>query len=434
MAADLKEITDSKESGDYTTYMFDIINKVIKEAGCRIPCSANERKGATIIAEEMKQMCDEVDVEAFEIAPNAFLGWIRLDVGIILISYLLYFLTSLFQSPIVKVVFYVISTAIVIVGVLILWEEFFNYKEFTDKWYKKQKSQNVIGKIHGAGETKRVIIFSGHIDSAIRFNLLEYFHYLYPIICFLGIFTFFIWAGASIYNLVFAVFGQMGVIDEFFKYLFMISLPAIILLFFFLPLSEKEQNTVPGAVDNLSAIAIVLALGKYLKEHPEFVPSNTEIRLIGFGCEEAGLRGAYRYVEMHSKELKALDTFMINMDGIQDERFLKIMEIEPTTRTVHSKELTNILFEAGQLTGVKITKMGKDFMDQFIGLISGGTDAAAFSKAKIKATSVVGMNFIQAGNYYHQTKDTPDKIRPESLNKMLKLLVKSIELIDSKKK
>ncbi len=433
MAVEIKENGPSNVSDDFTKYMFGIINKIINEAGCRIPCSINERKGATIVAEEMKQIADEVNVEEFEIAPNAFLGWIRLDVGFILISYLLYFLASLFQSPIVKVVLYVISTAIILVGVVIIWEEFFNYREFTDKWYKKEKSQNVIGKIRGPGETKRLIIFSGHIDSAIRFNLLEYFHYLYPILCFLGLFTFFIWTGASLYNLVFAVLGQMGVIDTLFKYLSLISLPAIVLLFFFLPLSEKQKNSVPGAVDNLSAIAIVLAVGKYLKEHPEFVPSNTEIRLIGFGCEEAGLRGAYRYVEMHSKELRELDTYVINMDGIQDERFLKIMEIEPTTRTLHSKELTDILFKAGQLTDVKIAKMGKDLMDQFIGLISGGTDAAAFSKAKIKATSIVGMNFIQAGNYYHQTKDTPDKIRPESLNQMLKLLIKSIELIDSKK-
>ena len=434
MAVEVKANGDNVNSDKYLKYMFEVIDKIIREAGCRIPCSENERKGAIIVSEELKSVCDEVNVEEFEIAPNAFLGWIRLDIGIILISYLLYFLGSLIVTSIFKFVLFSLSTAVILTGLAILWEEFFNYKEFTDKWYKKEKSQNVIGKIRGPGETKRIIIFSGHIDSAIRFNLLEYLHYLYPIICFVGLFSFIIWAGASIYNIIFAAFGQFGVIDEFFKYFFMTTFPFIALLFFFLPVSEKNKNTVPGAVDNLSAISIVLATGHYLKEHPELVPPNTEIRLIGFGCEEAGLRGAYRYVESHSQELKEKDTYVFNMDGIQDERFIKIMELEPTTRTKHSKEITEILLEAGKEMGVKITKMGSDFMDQFIGLISGGTDAVAFSRAKIKATSIVGMNFIQAGKYYHQTKDTPDKIQPESLAKVFKVLIKSIEIIDRKTK
>jgi len=414
-------------SNELSTYMHGIIDKIINEAGCRIPCSKNEQKGAEIVANEMKEICDEVDIEEFEIAPKAFLDWIRIDVIIVLISFGLFFISNSISINEIRILLYAISMIIIVAGVVIMWFEFFNYDEFIDRLFKKKKSQNVIGKIKPKGELKRIIIFSGHIDSAIRFNLLQYLHYGYPIVSFLGLFSFIIWSIVSIINFIFSLIGRFGVFNEFALWLFIIALPAIIALFFFIPLSEKESNTVPGAVDNLSAIAIILGLGKYIKKNPQIVPPNTEIRLIGFGCEEAGLRGAYRYVEKHYDELKKFDAIDVNLDGIQDPNSLKIMVFEPTTRTKHCKELAEKLYKASKDVNIKASIMGDEFLDKFIGLISGGTDAAGFSKVKLKGITIVGMNYFDSAKFYHQTTDIHSWIKPNALENTLKLLIKFLD-------
>ncbi|MHA1341915.1 MAG: M20/M25/M40 family metallo-hydrolase [Promethearchaeota archaeon] len=420
-----EEMTTSRQEIEIPSslleYMHKIIKKVIDEAGCRIPGSKNERIGAEIIANEMKQICDEVDIEEFELAPRAFLGWIKLNVIFVLISFALFFSAKLIPLFGLKMIFYIISTIFVILGLIIMYFEFFNYDEFIDRFYKKKKSQNVIGKIKPKGEMKRIIIFSGHVDSAMQFNLLQYLHYGYPIVSFVGLFSFLIWSVISLFNVVFSFLGKFGIFDETAIWLFIIALPAIVLLWFFVSSSDEKANKVPGAVDNLSSVAITLALGKYIKQHPEIVPNNAEVRLIAFGCEEAGLRGAYRYVSKHYDELKKYDAIDFNMDGIQDPNSLKVIEFEPTTRTRHSKEVVQKILKAATDANIELRVLGNDILDKFFGLISGGTDAAAFSKSKIKAANIVGMNYLEAAHYYHQQGDTLDKIKLGALESVLKI-------------
>lgn len=69
----------------------------------------------------------------------------------------------------------------------------------------------------------------------------------------------------------------------------------------------KNGGIVPGAVDNLSASAVAVALCRILIANPALIPADTEVRFISFGAEEAGLRGSRRYVERHLDDLRRLD-------------------------------------------------------------------------------------------------------------------------------
>lgn len=202
------------------------------------------------------------------------------------------------------------------------------------------------------------------------------------------------------------------------------AIPIVLLLFFVTP--GKKANKVPGAVDNLSAVAIVLGIGRFLKNHKELIPKNTEIRLISFGCEEAFLRGAYRYVEAHLEELKNYDAECVNLDGIQSIDYITFSDKEPTTRTIHSEEVVQKLIKAAQLVGVKVKVAslgGGRFLDKIVGLIGGGTDAAAFSKSNIKASSITAWNLLKMVYFYHQETDTPDKIEKGVLENILKICI-----------
>ncbi|MFX1364831.1 MAG: M28 family metallopeptidase [Promethearchaeota archaeon] len=421
------EIEVLKEDSEY---MYNIIEKIIDECGPRMPCSPQEAKSAEIIKKELEQTCDEVKIEPFRCHPRAALGWIRIAILTVVMSFSLFFLIKLFQDSIWVYLLSVLSSFFIILGITIAWEEFFCYKEFIDPIFKEKESQNVIGKIKSPDKINKIIIFSGHHDSALQFNLLRYFKYGYVPIVFLGLGIFFLWFLVSLFFLFLTLFTFIIDFVKIYDFFFYIALcliiiaaaPMVLLLFFVTP--GKGANKVPGAVDNLSAVAVVLGIGRYLKNNKELIPKNTEIRLISFGCEEAFLRGAYRYVKNHLDGLKRYDTECVNMDGIQSLKNLSFLDKEPTTRTIHSEEVVQKLNEAAKLVGVKVKVSslgGGSFLENIVGIIGGGTDATAFSKSNIKASSITAINLLKFVHFYHQETDTLDKIEEGALECALKL-------------
>ena len=423
------KIEISKEDSDY---MYNIIQKIIDECGPRMPCSPQEAKGATMIKKELEETCDEVSMEPFTCHPRAALGWIRIDIFLVILSFSCFFLAQLFLAN-----FWALILAIVVFGLNLLaflfeWYEFFNYKEFIDPLFKEKASQNVIGKFKAEKEMKNIIIFSGHTDSQYQFNLLTYLKGGYGIISLLGLGILFLWLGVSIIFLfltilAFAV-GFSIIYEAFFNiaiwFLIIGGIPLIALLFFTTP--GERANKVPGAVDNLSAVAVVLGLGRYLKKNKDIIPKNTEIRLISFGCEEAFLRGAYRYVAAHLDELKEHNTECINIEIIQNTDKIIILNYEPTTRTRHSEELVQKVYKAVELVDIKakISRMGGDSpLERLIGITSGGTDATAFSKSDIKACTITSGDFLEISEYWHTPRDTFDKIKQGSLENALRVCI-----------
>lgn len=421
-------------SNEDSYFMYNFIQEIIDKCGARMPCSPQEQKAALTIKNEMDKVCDSCEIEKFYCHPRAFLGFIKVIIVLTLVSYIAFFFLPL------NLPFYWIqgltttSFILNLISILILWNEFFNYREFIDPLFKNKESQNVIGKFKPKGKLEKIIIFSGHHDSALQFNLLKTLKIGYPIIIFAGLIVLFIWFITS--GLIFILsFVNLFAFQDFFIFsivLFIFGVPALISLFFFVSSGEKA-NKVPGAVDNLSAVGIVLGLGRYLQKNKHLIPNNTEIRLISFGCEEAGLRGAYRYVERHKDELMEYDAECVNMDAIQTPQSISIINFEPSTRTKHSETVVNKLIKAAKNTEINIKSSslgGSGSFEKVFGQITGGTDATAFSKSNIKAANISAMNLKRMLEFYHQPGDTPDKIEKGALESVLKVCLNYIMLED----
>ena len=407
--------------------MYEIITRIIEDCGPRMPCSSQEAQSAEIIKQELEKTCDDVALESFSCNPRAFLGYIKIDIILVLTSFLAFFLIPLNLTNYWGYIMTFISFSLNLISFLILWNEFFNYREFIDPLFKSKNSQNVVGRIYPKEEVKRILIFSGHHDSALEFNLLTRLKLGYPIIILLGIGIMIIWLFTSIIIVLLILINLFyyELFIVFILILFVIGMPALVGLFFFVSSGDKA-NTVPGAVDNLSAVAIVVAIGKYLSSHKNIVPKNTEIRLVSFGCEEAGLRGAFRYVSAHLSELKKYDAECVNMDAIQSKNNISIIDFEPSTRTKHSDVMVRKLKEAAKNAQIKVNEAalgGSGKIEKIVGQITGGTDATAFSKAGIKALNISAMNLKEMLHFYHQPTDTIDKIEKGSLEEVLKLCI-----------
>ncbi len=419
---------DIEISAEDSGYMYKVIQKIIDEAGCRMPCSPQEAKGAEIIKAELEHTCDHVAIEPFTCHPRAFLGWIRLDISLVLISFLAFWGAIANIFGVASFILTFISFALNSIAAIIIWNEFFSYREYIDKYFKQRSSQNVVGTIRAKGEVKKILIYAGHHDSALQFNLLRYLKIGYGVVLFLGLGVLFIWIIASVVFVGYTIWGFIvGSLDytifaDVTLGLFIIGIAPMIMLIEFVSSGEKA-NKVPGAVDNLSAVAVVLGVGRYLKNHKDLIPEGTEIRLISFGCEEAGLRGAYRYAAAHRDELKAHDAEVVNMDGIQSNTNVRVVAYEPTTRTTHSKEVIDKILHSAESAGIKAKITGTTFGEKLIGQISGGSDAAAFSKLGIKAANLMHVDFKKFIQFYHQPTDQVDMISSGALEMALKICV-----------
>lgn len=416
---------DIEVSKEDSNYMYNLVRRIVDEVGPRMPCSPQELAGAQIIEAELEKSCDAVHMENFTCHPKAFLGWIKLIIIMVFTSMIIYFITQIISNLYYLILLAIISFILVFFSALIMWEEFFNYKEFIDPIFRKKSSQNVIGQFNSKQETKKIIIFSSHIDSALQFNLLKRLKEGFVPVAFGGIIVIILWLLVSFIHLILMVIGIISLKSIFLittLVLFLIGIPCFIGLFFFVPLGDKG-NVVPGAVDNLSSCAVITGLARYLKMHREIISDDLEIRLISFGCEESGLRGAFRYSESHYKDLIEKDAIVVNMDGLETPDGFLIIEFEPTTRTYHSKEIVQKLLKAASMVNVNAKRFGTGRLEKTVGRLSGGSDAAAFSKAGIKAGFINSADWKNRAAYYHQSTDTPDKIQNGTLENALKICV-----------
>ena len=407
----------SKNDSDY---MYDLIKEIILKCGPRMPCSKQEAKGSEIIKREFAEICDKVDVELFTCHPKAFLGWIR-----VIMIMLVFSISGIIISSVINLIFWnvilsIISLSLVILAIGIMWEEFFNYREFIDPIFRKKTSQNVVGTFQ-KGEKNKILIISAHIDSALQFNLLKLLRWGFLIVAFAGILIIFFWSVVSFINLIILVIGFYSLSNLFFGislWTLIIGTPFYIALFFFVPLGDRG-NVVPGAVDNLSGCAVLVGISRFLKTNQNLIPKDSEIRLVAFGCEEAGLRGSYRYVSSHLDELKEFETYILNLDGLETPDKFHVIEYEPTTRTWHSQIMVNKVLEAAKNANIDVKRLGSGKLEKTLGRLSGGSDAAAFSKAGIKAAFLNSADWKTRSSYYHQSEDTFDKIKKGTLENAL---------------
>ncbi|HEX2981224.1 MAG TPA: M28 family peptidase [Anaerolineaceae bacterium] len=180
----------------------------------------------------------------------------------------------------------------------------------------------------------------------------------------------------------------------------------------------KNGGLVPGAVDNLSASALTVAMGAFLSQNPTYIPEDTEIRFISFGSEEAGLRGSRRYVKRHLDELKRLDARLLNYEMVAYPE-IAITTSDRNGTLKNDPEMVKSVFAAAQRAGVPHRVQPASF--------GTCTDAAPFTQAGLKALTLVPFRFPQQlVGFYHQRTDTPDKVSIEPLENVLKLTLEWI--------
>jgi len=169
----------------------------------------------------------------------------------------------------------------------------------------------------------------------------------------------------------------------------------------------------------LAGLAKALADGRDGTATP--VLAHTEVVVLAAAAEEAGLRGAKRYVAAHLAELKALPTYGLFVDGVYDERHLTVVHREVSTGTRHDPRLVALAKDIAKRNGWSIRGGVVPF---------GSTDASTFSLAGVPAVLLLCQDIVHLVPNYHTRLDTIDRVRPQSLVVTLQMLLDMIQHID----
>jgi len=295
----------------YQDYMFGLLKKVIDEIGPRPPCSEAEKKLGRLLVDEWKPVCDRVDVEPFTCSPTAHFG----SLYIIVLFYFAAVIFYWFLPPLA------LTLAAASCGILFL--EIFRYREFVDFLFPRRQGENVIGTVRPKGEPAQRIIVSGHMDSAYEFNLNLYLKGAHDPVQSVGMLGVVIAFFGSLAKTIayFNVFSNDAALAGVGIALIVLSPIAALFLFF------TSWKPVPGAGDDMAGVSVVAGLGRYLgeaKRSVDWFPERTEVVLLGASSEEAGLRGAKRYVKRHLKEMKAIPTHFLTLDGFCEDNTMTV--------------------------------------------------------------------------------------------------------------
>jgi hypothetical protein len=398
-------------------YAYDIVKTICRQVGPGLPASSQERERAAIIERELESHlgAGNVIVEEFTLAPGAFLSPYP-GALLMLLAVLLNISTGRFTgvSPWLTSIAALVCATI---APLLFLFEFILGAEAIDPFFPKKQSVNVVGTLlmPGTKKVKRLLILSGHHDSAPENTWLRFLGYGFFFLSatfFIGFMTI---LAMSIIQLTGVITGNAGTVRIGTLGWAMLAYPIVpsILFTLFSTRGRKNGGIVPGAADNLSACALAVAMCRFLVKNPSYIPADTEIRFVSFGSEEAGLRGSRRYVERHLDELKRLDARLLNFETVAHPE-IAILTSDVNGTMKHSPEMVKSVVAAAERAGVPYK-----VVPAYLGV---GTDAASFSRSGLKATTLLPFKVPQQlVAFYHQKWDGPEVLTIEPLLNVLRL-------------
>ncbi|MHA1650946.1 MAG: M28 family metallopeptidase [Candidatus Helarchaeota archaeon] len=423
-----------KAGKEYTEYMYQFIDNICKNIGPRLATKPAEHKCIEVIQKELENYCDETFTQDFKTAYLAYpRGLVRWGGGLCIIGFFFLFTTLPYLCAI-----------LCFTGLFIAITELLFLKEYLDIFYDKGISKNIFGIIKPKKVTqpKKYLIFGGHSDSALelpyaKLGVPSMQKRLYGAIA-LGIFAI-LWSLLKTF-----LAGMIGIFASY--SIFQITWLDLILLvpfipwfIFFLTILFKffGSEVVEGANDNLSGVAVAMAIAKYVSQEANR-PNNIAVICGSFGAEEAGQRGSKAFVRQTPKEI--LDnSYTVVLESCGGGDGVGILSAETMYLTIdrkfpfihpirHHPDVYNRLYK-----GFERCKKKKKGLPptEIVEAKFAGTDAMRFSEKGIPACAIVGGGietmFIKN---WHSFEDIPENLDKNIMQHVLNICLEFIELVD----
>ena len=396
---------------EMTNYAVREVKKVCAEIGPRESGEESERKAQSYVAQSMKNVCDSVEIEDFEVHPKAFMSWSVIDVVLMLASIICLLLKQFNAFEGANTGLGIAAAALTVISVILMVGEFLFYKEMLDPFFPKRQSCNVVCTRKASGETKKRIVFAGHIDSAYEW----YFTHL--------------GGGKFLIRMIALSIGSIGLnlvldIVSFFNVPHWLDIVIIVLAFVTaVPIAACSffvnwKLVVPGANDNLTGVFASMAVIRYMEAN-DIRFEHTDVVAVSTGCEECGLRGARAYAKKHAND--GVETVAIAVDTLKDYDYMGIYNKDMSGTVTLDRQVCAMVKKASENAGLNLP---------YSKIYFGSSDAAAIQQSGIRASALAAMDPTPA-SYYHTRDDKPDILEPKTVEASINVLLETAFLYDS---
>jgi Zn-dependent M28 family amino/carboxypeptidase len=161
---------------------------------------------------------------------------------------------------------------------------------------------------------------------------------------------------------------------------------------------------VPGANDNLSAVALIVALAERLRDRPV---RGIRVLLVSLGAEEQLQGGIYGFMARHRPELDRERTYFLNFDTVGSPELI-MLEGEGTTvmEDYYHRPFRDLVARAAERADAPLRR----------GMRSrNSTDAVLMSRARYPTACFSSIDRHKALSNYHQMSDVPEHLVYETV-------------------
>jgi Zn-dependent M28 family amino/carboxypeptidase len=177
---------------------------------------------------------------------------------------------------------------------------------------------------------------------------------------------------------------------------------------------QARSPTVPGASDNATGVAALLALAEWIAADP---PEDVETVVLIPGCEESGMGGMRAWLDADGRALDPALTLVLGLDTLGSGE-PRVLSGEGGVRTVRYREED----VAWADLGAERAGLGRPPRWR----IGGWTDPILALYAGLPAISIVSARDGGFANY-HLPTDTPENVDWGSVERCLRLAAGTIE-------
>jgi hypothetical protein len=366
------------------------VHHLAETIGPRGSTTPAERRAAEYARDELRGLGIEARLEPFRSGRSTYRPFV-LAFGVALAGALLY---AIARHPAAAF----LAAALNGLGAWGMFAEL----DFADNWMRRilptGPSQNAVGVVPASEGMRRRVVLLGHVDTHRTpvFYSSTTWHKLFVAL-----------VGGTFVSMVVGVPAYALLALTGWTWLHGVAGLAAAVQLFGLAMCLHADLTPfgPGANDNASGAASVLALGERLAREPL---RHTEVWLVADGCEELGCYGAAALVEAHAGELR--DAYFIALDivGAGDPAFL-----------VSDGLLRKYPVDPELLAIARQVAAERPELRAFEHVGVAYTDAAVVLKRGFRGFTIDALPRGETGAvHWHQMADTVDKIEPDCLRRV----------------
>ena len=160
-----------------------------------------------------------------------------------------------------------------------------------------------------------------------------------------------------------------------------------------------RHRIVPGANDNLSGVAVLMAVAESLKAEPV---EGVRVVLASCGAEEVLQGGVYGFVDRHLKPLDPGRTLVLNIDTVGSPRLILLEGEGPVVMEDYcNPDFRDLIARVAEDAGVELRRGMR---------ARTSTDAVVPSHAGYPCATLCSMTAWKGLSNYHKPTDTPENV------------------------